>query len=58
MVDLERDVVEERPAAKDFEGWETASIAESAQCPLVQCPAQLQSREQRSLYARIDDLIR
>src|SRR6478672_11260586 len=28
-----------RPA-KDFESWETVSIAESAQCPLVRCPAQ------------------
>jgi hypothetical protein len=43
--------------AKDFESWETVSIAESAQCPLVRCPAQLPSREQRSLYATIDDLI-
>src|SRR2546427_6287912 len=44
--------------AKDFESCETVSIAESAQCPLVQCPAQLLSREQTSPYARIDDLIR
>jgi len=29
-----------RPA-KDFESWETVSIAESAQCPLVRCLAQL-----------------
>src|SRR5438552_6175960 len=29
-----------RPA-KDFESWETVSIAESAQCPLVRFPAQL-----------------
>src|SRR5436853_1245958 len=29
-----------RPA-NDFESCETVSIAESAQCPLVQCPAQL-----------------
>jgi hypothetical protein len=29
-----------RPA-KDFESCETVSIAESAQCPLVRCPAQL-----------------
>src|SRR5438034_11592276 len=28
-----------RPA-KDFESCETVSIAESAQCPLVRCPAQ------------------
>jgi hypothetical protein len=26
--------------AKDFESWETVSIAESAQCSLVRCPAQ------------------
>jgi hypothetical protein len=26
-----------RPA-NDFESWETVSIAESAQCPLVRCP--------------------
>jgi len=32
-----------RPA-KDFESRETVSIAESAQCPLVRCPAQLLSR--------------
>src|SRR6266403_3969336 len=42
-----------RPA-KDFESRETVSIAESAQCPLVRCPVQLLSREQTSLYARID----
>ena len=29
---------------KDFESCETVSIAESAQCPLVRCPAQLPSR--------------
>src|SRR5216117_2015694 len=33
-----------RPA-KDFESWETVSIAESAQCPLVRCPAQLVNHE-------------
>jgi hypothetical protein len=33
-----------RPA-KDFESCETVSIAESAQCPLVQCPAQLVNHE-------------
>jgi hypothetical protein len=43
-----------RPA-KDFESCETVSIAESAQCPLVRCLAQLQSREQRSLYAKIEE---
>jgi hypothetical protein len=52
-----------RPA-KDFESCETVSIAESAQCPLVRCPAQLlvapevneggPSCEQTSLYLRID----
>src|SRR5213080_235039 len=45
-----------RPA-KDFESWETVSIAESAQCPLVRCPAQLPSREQTSLHAKIDIFI-
>src|SRR5437773_6896147 len=44
-----------RPA-KDFESCETVSIAESAQCPLVRCPAQPLSRDQTSLYARIDIL--
>src|SRR5436190_16615395 len=33
-----------RPA-KDFESWGTVSIAESAQCPLVRCPAQLVNHE-------------
>src|SRR6266705_6893782 len=33
-----------RPA-KDFESWETVSIAESAQCSLVRCPAQLVNHE-------------
>jgi hypothetical protein len=32
-IDLERHVVEERPASENFESWETVSIAESAQCP-------------------------
>ena len=41
-------------AAKDFESCETVSIAESAQCPLVRCPAQLPSCEQISLYSKID----
>jgi hypothetical protein len=41
-----------RPA-KDFESWETVSIAESAQCPLVRRPAQLLSRQQISLYAKV-----
>ena len=40
-IDLERDVVKERRPANDFESCETVSIAESAQCPLVRCPAQL-----------------
>jgi hypothetical protein len=40
-IDLERDVVEERPAGDDFESCETVSIAESAQCSLVQRLAQL-----------------
>src|SRR4029077_3228344 len=44
-----------RPA-KDFESCETVSIAESAQCPLVQRPAQLVSHEQTSLYPRIIDV--
>jgi hypothetical protein len=42
-----------RPA-KDFESCETVSTAESAQCPLVRCPAQLPSREQTSLYRNED----
>src|SRR5437773_2822119 len=33
-----------RPA-KDFESCKTVNIAESAQCPLVRCPAQLLSHE-------------
>src|SRR5437764_9863903 len=33
-----------RPA-KDFESCETVSIADSAQCPLVRCPAQLVNHE-------------
>jgi hypothetical protein len=40
--------------ANDFESWETVSIAESAQCPLVECPAQLPPRNQTSLYTKID----
>jgi hypothetical protein len=39
---------------KDFESCETVNMAESAQCPLVRCPAQLASRDQTSLYAMID----
>jgi hypothetical protein len=46
-----------RPA-KDFESCETVSIAESAQCPLVRCSAQLVSRDQTSLYTKIDIFIR
>jgi hypothetical protein len=42
-----------RPA-KDFESCETVSIAESAQCCLVRCPAQLVSRDQTSLYSKIE----
>jgi hypothetical protein len=53
-IDLERDVVKEDRPAKDFESCETVSIAESAQCPVVRCPAQLLSRNQTSLYAKID----
>jgi hypothetical protein len=45
-----------RPA-KDFESCETVSIAESAQCSLVRCPAQLVSRDQTSLHAKIDIFI-
>src|SRR5437879_12795113 len=44
-----------RPA-KDFESCETVSIAESAQCSLVRCPAQLVSHEQTPLYPRIVDV--
>jgi len=56
--------------AKDFESCETVSIAESAPCPLVRCPAQLAtclatpkrseggqaglSRNETSLYTKID----
>jgi hypothetical protein len=42
-----------RPA-KDFESCETVSIAESAQCSFVRRPAQLLSRDQTSLYSKID----
>jgi len=53
--DLEWDVVEEHPA-KDFEGCETVSIAENAQCSLVECPAQLVNHEPtRILRLRSDD---
>jgi hypothetical protein len=45
-----------RPA-KDFESSETVSIAESAQCSLVGCLAQLVSRDQISLYTKIDIFI-
>src|SRR5213595_4276227 len=45
-----------RPA-KDLESCETVSIAESAQCPLVRCPAQLVSCEQTWLYVKIDIFI-
>ncbi len=31
--------------ATDFESWETVSIAESAQCPLVRRPPQLVNHE-------------
>ena len=55
LLDQTRDVLRRsaRPA-KDFESCETVSIAESAQCPLVRCPAQLLSRDQTSLYPKID----
>src|SRR5882724_11064229 len=36
-------------AAKDFESCETVSIAESAQCSLVRCPAQLPSRSRTNV---------
>ncbi len=39
-----------RPA-KDFESWETVSIAERAQFFLVRCRAQLPSRERHRLIA-------
>src|SRR5256714_14765281 len=45
-----------RPA-KDFESCETVSIAESAQCCLVRCPAQLPPRDQTSFYPRTDIFI-
>jgi hypothetical protein len=32
-IDLERHVIEERRPSKDFESWETVSIAESTQYP-------------------------
>jgi hypothetical protein len=44
MTDLTSGATRRRRApgpAKDFESCETVSIAESAQCPLVRCPAQL-----------------
>jgi hypothetical protein len=44
--------------AKDFESWETVSIAETAQWFLVRCPAQLVSRDQTSLYTKIDIVFR
>ena len=37
-----------------FERCETVSIAESAQCSLVRCLTQLLSRDQTSLYSKID----
>jgi hypothetical protein len=40
--------------AKDSESCETVSIAESAQCSLIRCPAQLVSRDQTSLYAKVE----
>ena len=42
-----------RPA-KDFESCETVSIAESAQCPLVRCPAQLVNHESRKGISEIE----
>src|SRR5205807_8636560 len=42
-----------RPA-KDFESCETVSIAESAQCPLVRCPAQLVSRRLVTRLSKAD----
>jgi len=40
--------------AKDFESWKTVSIAESAQCSLVRCQRNSLSRDQTSLYTKID----
>jgi len=56
LLDQTRDVLSSKSArpAKDFESCETVSIAESAQCSLVRCPAQLVWRDQTSPYARID----
>jgi len=47
LLDQTRDVLSSKSArpAKDFESWETVSIAESAQCPLVRCPARLVNHE-------------
>src|SRR6266496_244345 len=42
-----------RPA-KDFESWETVSIAESAQCPLVRCLAQLLALNFYTTPARLE----
>src|SRR6266436_2764971 len=42
-----------RPA-KDFESCETVNIAESAQCPLVRCPAQLVNHESRKGISEIE----
>jgi len=42
---------------KGFETCETVSIAESAQSSLVRYPAQLPSRDQISLYSKIDVFI-
>jgi hypothetical protein len=55
FLDQTRDIlaVEARPA-KDFESCETVSIAESAQCPLVRCPAQLVNHESRKGISEIE----
>jgi len=46
-------IADVRPA-KDFESWETVSIAESAQCPVVRCPAQLVNHESRKGISDIE----
>jgi len=52
-IDLETSSKSAWPA-KDFESCETVRIAESAQCCLVRCPAQLASHAQPALYAKSD----
>src|SRR5712672_3134149 len=56
LLDQTRDVLSSKSArpAKDFESCETVSIAESAQCSLVRCPAQLVNHEWRKGISDIE----